>query len=98
MLYKRYRKRPIVVDVYSVADVLEAASGNWEDMPEGIKEAYEEGNIVFTDDAAYVSVDEHTARKATLDDFFAVGPGIPVSVFTEEFLDTVYERIEETEE
>ena len=45
----RFRKKPVVIDAWPAAALIEASRNRWSDLPEPIVSAYEAGNIVFTE-------------------------------------------------
>ena len=45
----RFRKKPVVIDAWPAAGLIEAARNRWSDLPQPVSEAYETGHIVFTD-------------------------------------------------
>jgi len=58
----RYRKKPVEISAEPVADVLEAAKGAWETLPDWIVDAYESGTLLFLDDAVSISTLEGKMR------------------------------------
>ncbi len=61
----KYRKKPIVIDAWKVADLLGAAACEWDVLPDVILAAYERGNFIFLPDKIKV---------ATLEGFMTGGP------------------------
>jgi len=50
----KFRKKPVVIDAWPVRDLYRAACGNWGALPESVRNAYEIGGWVFTDEGIYV--------------------------------------------
>lgn len=50
----KYRKKPVVIDAWPVADLLKAAAGNWAALPSEVAAAYERGEILFPADGLEV--------------------------------------------
>lgn len=58
----RYRKKPVEIVAEPVTEVLEAAKGAWETLPDWIIDAYESGTLLFLNDAVSISTLEGTMR------------------------------------
>lgn len=43
----RYRKKPVLVEAWPIADLLKTAKASWRDLPEVVSRAYTAGSIVF---------------------------------------------------
>jgi hypothetical protein len=43
----KFRKKPVIVEVWECNDLLFAAASDWKMMPKPIADAYEAGNILF---------------------------------------------------
>ena len=43
----KFRKRPVVIDAWPVADLLWAAKHNWPSLPTELREAYDKGAVLF---------------------------------------------------
>lgn len=43
----RYRKKPVVIEAWRVADLNRAAESDWGALPDAIRDAYERGGWVF---------------------------------------------------
>jgi len=56
----KYRKKPVVVDVADVSDLIQSAIEKWSDLPEWVVSAYEEGDITFCHGRLHVNTLEGT--------------------------------------
>lgn len=72
-MVKKYRKKPVVVEVYKVSDLLQAAEHDWVSLPEDIKEIYEKGNFLFAAQQIFVNTSEGK-MVAELDDYIIKEP------------------------
>lgn len=43
----KYRKKPVVIDAVTVASARHNAAHDWMDLPEWVRDAYDNGGIVF---------------------------------------------------
>ena len=43
----KYRKKPVVIEAWPIADLVKAAATSWRDLPQVVSMAYENGDIVF---------------------------------------------------
>ncbi len=43
----KFRKKPVVIEAWPVKALLYAAAHNWKDLPDSIRDAYENGGWVF---------------------------------------------------
>lgn len=43
----KYRKKPVVIEAWKVAVLLEDATNSWALLPEYVVKAYDAGNVVF---------------------------------------------------
>jgi len=68
----KFRKKPVVIDAWHVRDLFLAACGNWSGLPEAVRNAYEMGGWVFTDEGIHVPTLEGT-MMARLDDWLVRG-------------------------
>jgi hypothetical protein len=58
----RYRKKPVEIDAIRVTDALKAAKHSWEDLPDWITQAYENGAVLFLNDAISIATLEGQMR------------------------------------
>lgn len=58
----RFRKRPVVVEAWPVAELLRSASTDWLALPQQVRDLYEQGNLLFHHDAVVVLTLEGTMR------------------------------------
>jgi hypothetical protein len=68
----KYRKKPVIVDGFKVADLLIKANKNWNALPQLIVNEYEKGNILFLNTAIIITTLEGKMR-AELDDVVLIG-------------------------
>ena len=68
----KFRKKPVVIDAWPVRDLWFAACGNWSALPQPVREAYETGGWVFTDEGIHVPTLEGS-MLARLDDWLVRG-------------------------
>ena len=62
-----YRKRPVVIEAWLASDLLYAAAKEWKLLPEPVKEAYEEGDVIFHDTYITIATLEGTHRAEKTD-------------------------------
>lgn len=58
----RYRKKPVEIEAFPVDEAIEAASRDWEAMPEWLRDSYENGGVLFLPDAVEILTLEGTMR------------------------------------
>lgn len=54
----QYRKKPVIIEAWSVKSILNAAEHEWKALPQRIIEAYEKGEIIFIPDAILIQTRE----------------------------------------
>lgn len=61
----KYRKKPVVINAWKVMDILQNATSNWGLLPPEVRDAYEDGEFVFTPQGIHVKTLEglHIADK-----------------------------------
>lgn len=69
---QRFRKRPVEIDAVLAADAINAATGNVAALPSWLAAAYDNGSVVFTQDAVLLPTLEGTMR-AERDDWIIRG-------------------------
>lgn len=50
----KYRKLPVEVEAWKIADLVTIAKKSWADLPIQVKSYYEKGNIIFCPDSVRV--------------------------------------------
>ena len=55
----QYRKKPVVIDAFPVAEALKAAGGDWGAMPSWLASAYEDGKVIFAGGEVHISTLEN---------------------------------------
>ena len=50
----QYKKKPVVIEAWPAADLLRAASGDWDALPGPVADAYEAGGWVFAPDGIHI--------------------------------------------
>lgn len=68
----KFRKKPVVVDVWSVRELWNQAKDSWVNLPKPIAAAYEVGGILFTDKGMEIKTLEGW-MKANPDDMIICG-------------------------
>lgn len=46
----KFKKRPVIVNAWPIAPLLKNAASAWKQLPEEVREAYEQGIFVFCSD------------------------------------------------
>lgn len=50
----KFKKKPVVIEAWLTADLMETARRNWESLPYWIRAEFENGNFVLTDDGIQI--------------------------------------------
>lgn len=58
----RFRKKPVEIEAAGVAELIAAAREDWPALPSWIREAYDQGTILFLPDAVEIVTLEGTMR------------------------------------
>lgn len=58
----KYRKKPVVIDAVPVQQTLLYANQEWDRLPEWLRNAYEQGGILFLSDAIEITTLEGVMR------------------------------------
>lgn len=58
----RYRKKPVTIDAIRVAHALRDAKHDWNALPNWLRDAYEEGTVLFEDRAVGIATMEGHMR------------------------------------
>ncbi len=58
----KYRKKSIVINGISVKDALQYAKDNWNYLPKWLSDQYEQGKVIFLNDAIIVTTLEGNMR------------------------------------
>ena len=56
----RFRKKPVEIDAWTATSIINAARNDWSAMPAPIVQAYERGQVFFTDDSVEIVTLEGT--------------------------------------
>jgi hypothetical protein len=43
----KYKKKPVEIDAEKISDILKNATSDWMELPEWVRTAYENGDLVF---------------------------------------------------
>lgn len=43
----KYRKKPVVIEAWKIADLLAAAKNDWKALPKQVADAYDRGQVLF---------------------------------------------------
>lgn len=68
----KYRKKPVVIQAWRTRDIIRDAAGDWKNLPERIRQMYDDGWVVFAPEAIYIKTLEGDMR-AELDDWIICG-------------------------
>ena len=68
----KYKKKPVVIDAWKVEHLLQEAETRWSDLPQPIRDAYEEGKIIFMPDRLTIKTLEGV-MTASLQDYVIRG-------------------------
>ncbi len=63
----KYRKKPVLVNAWKVADLLYSANRDWSALPDRIVQAYNSSEVVFGDVFISVTTMEGRMRAASTD-------------------------------
>jgi hypothetical protein len=80
----RYRKKPVEIDAVPIADALASARHTWDDLPAWLTTAYDNGDVLFLDNAILISTLEGQMRgehgdwlvRGVQGELYPVKPGI----------------------
>jgi hypothetical protein len=64
---QRYRKKPVEVEAVRVNDAIEAAKHAWSELPTWFADAYENGDVIFTDDRVEITTLEGRMTAGPMD-------------------------------
>lgn len=68
----RFRKKPVEVDTVVVRNALHAAGSDWDALPSWLRDAYENGDIIFARDFVSIRTKEGEMR-GDIDDIIIQG-------------------------
>jgi hypothetical protein len=68
----KFRKKPVTIEAAQVRHLLHRAKNDWSCLPEWIKAAYEDHQVVFGDKAIHIQTSEGEMR-ADIDDWVIRG-------------------------
>lgn len=58
----KFRKKPIVIDAVPASELIDNARTDWDSLPLWIREAYDKGGMVFTNESIHIPTLEGTMR------------------------------------
>ena len=62
----KFRKKPVVIEAWPVAELLAAASDDWRTLPEPVRAAYELGDVLFLPEGMDIRTLESTTKTGLL--------------------------------
>lgn len=63
----KYRKKPVVIEAVKVSELIQNAKSNWSDLPNWVKDRYEQGGFVFLSDGINIGTLEGTMKAEYTD-------------------------------
>lgn len=90
----KYRKKPVVVDVNPVKELLTNAAGDWYKLPKYIIDEYDKGNVLFCD----LSIKIYTLEgwmRAGFGDLIIQGVNGELYPCKPDIFEKTYEKVEE---
>lgn len=85
------RKKPITINAWPIAELIEAATNNWDNLPKEVAEFYETGGLVFTSDSISIATLEghmigdrlSWLLQGVMDEFYPCKPDVFEATYDE---------------
>jgi hypothetical protein len=90
----KFRKKPVVVEAIRARDAIRFSANDWEALPVWLRDAYEKGGVVFTDEGVHLPTLEGT-MEAKPDDWIICGVKGEVYPCKPDIFAATYEPVEE---
>ncbi len=91
----KFRKKPVVIDAFQwKKEIYRGGAFNWNVLPQWLKDAYEKGDIIFTDNGMEIKTLEGW-HLANWDDFIIQGVKGEIYPCKPDIFEITYEPVEE---
>ena len=88
----KFRKKPVVIEAFKVVDACYHAENKWDDLPSWIKNAYQDGIILFLSDGVKIKTLEGM-MKGNDDDWIIQGVNGELYPCKPDIFEKTYERV-----